>query len=49
MFPGVTGLDAIYIATPVADGCSIVLTFIFVMIELRRLRRLETGQPADQY
>lgn len=50
MFPGqVTGLDALYIATPVADGCSIVLTFVFVMIELRRLRRLEAGKAAPQY
>ena len=49
MVPGVTGLDALYIATPAADACAIILTFVFVMIELRRLRRLEKGEPAEQY
>lgn len=44
--PGVTGLDALYIATPVADGCSIILTFVFVMIELRRLRQKELEQES---
>ena len=44
VFPQFTGLDALYIATPVADGCSIVLTFVFVMLELRRLRRMEAGE-----
>ena len=49
MVPGVTGLDALYIATPAADACAIILTFVFVMIELRRLRRLEKGQSAPLY
>ena len=48
LVPGLTGLDALYIATPVADGCSIVLTFVFVMIELGRLRRKEAGQTAPR-
>lgn len=49
LFPGaVTGLDALYIATPVADGCSIVLTFVFVMIEMGRLRRRERAQKAGE-
>ncbi len=40
MFPGqITGLDAIYIATPVADSCSIILTSIFIFLELRKLQK----------
>jgi putative MATE family efflux protein len=39
-FPQYTGLDALYIATPVADGLSILLTFLFVLRELARLNRL---------
>ena len=42
-FPGVTGLDALYIATPVADGCAIILTAIFVFKEMHRLSRVEQG------
>ena len=49
MIPGVTGLDALYIATPIADACAIVLTFIFVLIELRRLRLYESGDAKAQY
>ena len=49
MFPGITGLDALYIATPAADACAIVLTSVFVVIEMRRLRRLESGVVAAQY
>ena len=44
IIPTLTGLDAIYIATPVADALAIILTFIFVMIELRRLKRVEIGE-----
>ena len=47
--PGVTGLDALYIATPVSDACATILTLVFVIIELRRLHRLEKGQEAPQY
>lgn len=48
-FTSYTSLDALYIATPVADACAIVLTFVFVLIELRRLRRIEAGKDAPQY
>lgn len=37
-----TGLDAIYIATPVSDVMAIIVTFVFVLIELRSLKRVET-------
>ena len=47
-FPEITGLDALYIATPVADGCSIVLTAVFVFIEMRRLSRIEQGDQAPE-
>lgn len=42
--PQYTGLDALYMATPVADACSIVLTLVFVVIEMRRLRHVEDGR-----
>ena len=44
-----TGLDAIYIATPVSDCLAILLTLVFVLVELRRLRRIEHHEPAPQY
>ncbi len=45
LFPGnITGLDALYMATPVADGFSIILTFIFVMREMRRLKKMEQAE-----
>ena len=49
MFPGqITGLDAIYIATPVADSCSIILTAIFIFLELRKLQRKIDQQKIEQ-
>ena len=36
-----TGLDALYFATPVADFLSIFVTGIFVLFELRRLKRMQ--------
>ena len=44
-----TGLDAIYIATPVSDIMATVMTLAFVIIELRRLNKLERHQPAPEY
>ena len=43
ILPQYTSLDALYFAAPVADFCSIFVTFIFVMVELRRLKKLEAG------
>ena len=44
LFPQYTALDALYFAAPVADFLAIFVTFVFVMVELRRLHKLETGQ-----
>ncbi len=44
-----TGLDAIYIATPVSDIMATVLTLIFVLIELKRLAHIEKHEPAPEY
>lgn len=49
IFPQLTGLDALYMATPVADAMAVVLTTVFVVIELKRLKRIETGEERDEY
>lgn len=41
MAPQFTGLDALYFAAPVADFLSIFVTAVFVIWEMRRLRRME--------
>ena len=43
-FPGYAGLDALYFACPVADFLAIFTTAIFVLLELKRLKKLETGE-----
>ena len=49
IFPQLTGLDALYMATPVADGMAVVLTTVFVVIELKRLKKIEAGEERDEY
>ena len=44
MFPQYTGLDALYFAAPVGDFLAIFTTLIFVLVELKRLRKLESGE-----
>ncbi len=44
LFPQCTGLDALYFAAPVGDFLAIFTTLIFVLVELKRLRKLETGE-----
>ncbi len=44
ILPQYTALDALYFAAPVADCLSIIVTFIFVMVELGRLKKLEAGE-----
>ena len=46
LIPGMQGLDAVYIATPVADVCAIVLTTVFVIREWRRLKAVEAQQAS---
>lgn len=46
LFPQYTGLDAVYFACPVADFLAIFTTAVFMVIELRRLRRVERGEAA---
>lgn len=43
-FPGRTSLDALYFAAPVADFLAIFTTAVFVLVELKRLRKLESGE-----
>lgn len=49
LVPEVTGLDALYFATPVSDFLSIFTTVIFIMVEMRRLKRLEQGEIASKF
>ncbi|MDO4503125.1 MAG: MATE family efflux transporter [Coriobacteriia bacterium] len=44
MVPSLTGLDAVYFATPIADGLAILVTFVVVLRELGRLRKIERGE-----
>ena len=44
LFPGMQGLDAVYIATPVADVFAILITTVFVVREWKRLRAREAEQ-----
>ena len=43
-FPQYTGLDALYFAVPAADFLAIFTTLIFVIWELRRIKKLERGE-----
>lgn len=43
-FPQFGGLDALYFAVPVADFLAIFTTAVFVLLELKRLHKLETGE-----
>lgn len=45
--PELDGLDALYFATPVADFLSIFVTTLFVIWEMRRLRKLQDGLAAE--
>ena len=46
LFPQFDGLDAIYIATPIADLLAILLVTVFIVIELRRLKSVEAEAKA---
>jgi len=42
--PRFLGLDGVWMASPIADGLSVVVTAILITRELARLRRLERQQ-----
>ena len=48
-FSQFTGLDALYIATPVADFLSIFVTAVFIAVEMRRLGKVERGEVTANY
>ena len=43
-FPQYTGLDALYFAVPVADFLAIFTALVFILVERKRLHKLETGE-----
>lgn len=48
LFTSFTGLDALYIATPIADLCSISVVTAFLIYERRRLYRLEAEEAENR-
>ncbi|MGI6590842.1 MAG: MATE family efflux transporter [Eggerthellaceae bacterium] len=48
-FPQLTGLDALYWAVPCADFLAIFSTLVFIIWEMRRLRRLERGEITARF
>ena len=44
VMPQYSGLDALYFAVPMADFLAIFTTVIFMLVELRRMKRLESGE-----
>lgn len=49
ILPQFTGLDALYFATPMADFLSIFVTVIFIIVEMKRLRKLERGEITAKF
>ncbi|MEG0375356.1 MAG: MATE family efflux transporter [Raoultibacter sp.] len=49
VFPQFTGLDALYFSMPVADFLSIFTTVIFIIFEMRRLKKLERGEITSKF
>lgn len=43
-FPQYTGLDALYFAVPVADFLAIFTALVFILVERKRLHKLESGE-----
>ncbi|MEG1493599.1 MAG: MATE family efflux transporter [Gordonibacter sp.] len=49
LMPQYTGLDALYFAAPVSDFLAIFLTVVFIALEMRRLKRLESGEITSKF
>lgn len=49
LFPQFTSLDALYFATPAADFLAIFTTVIFIILEMGRLKRLESGEVKAKF
>ena len=41
--PGLTSLDALYFAVPIADILAIITSLVFIFFELKRLKGVEAG------
>lgn len=44
MMPQFTGLDALYYAAPIADFLAVFITIVFLLMEMRRMKKLESGE-----
>ena len=49
VFAQFTSLDAIYFAAPMADFLSIFTTGVFIVLEMKRLRKLERGEITAKF
>jgi putative MATE family efflux protein len=48
-FPNLNGLDALYFACPIADFLAVFATVIFVIWEMQRIRKLESGEVQARF
>lgn len=49
LFSQFTSLDAVYFAAPVADFLSIFTTAVFILLEMKRLKKLERGEVTAKF
>lgn len=49
LVPSLTSLDAIYFATPGADALAIFTSLLFVVHELKRLKKMESGNLPSKF
>ena len=49
ILPQFVGLDALYFAMPMADFLSVFTTLVFIIVEMRRLRKLERGEITAKF
>ena len=49
MFPQFTGLDALYFAAPVSDFLATFTMLVFVLVEMKRLKKLERGEISAKF
>ena len=49
LIPGMLGINALFASWPIADSLSVVTATIFILAELRRLKKVERGELYDKY
>lgn len=49
IFPGMYGLNAVFFTWPLSDALSVVTALAFIVVEWRRLKKIERGEIQDKY